>query len=49
MYVSNASLNHEKQMIIPLNMSVKFEIIGYEKLNKFLPSADFNSFLKISK
>ena len=35
MNVSSASLNLEKQMTIPFNISAKFEIMGYEKLNEF--------------
>ena len=46
MYVSNASLNLEKQMVIPCNIFETFEIISYGKLSKFLTSPNFNSFLK---
>jgi hypothetical protein len=46
MYVSNASLNLEKQMIILSNISAKFEIMGYEKLSKLFTSPNLNRFLK---
>ena len=46
MYVSNASLNLEKQMVIPFNISSKFEIMGYEKLSKFITSPKFKVFFK---
>ena len=47
-YVSNASLNIEKQMIIPFNISAKFEIMGYEKLSKFFTFPNFNRLLYCS-
>ena len=42
MYVSNASLNLEKELTIPFNISAKFEIKGYEKLSKLFSSPNFN-------
>ena len=44
MYVSNASLNLEKQMVIPCNIFETFEIISYGKLSKFLTSPNFAFF-----
>ena len=46
MYVSNASLNLEKQMNIQFTISVKFEIMGNERLSKFLTSPNYNSFFE---
>jgi hypothetical protein len=35
-----------KQMIIPLNLSAKFEIMGYEKLGQFFSSPNLNNFFE---
>ena len=46
MYVSNPSLNLDNQMVIPINISENFEIIGYGKLSKLFTSPNINSSLK---
>ena len=45
-YVSNKSLNHDKQMINPFNISEKVKNHGLLKTKYYFKSPKFNIFLK---
>ena len=50
MYVSNPSLNHDKQMIIPFNITEKVQkIMGYGKQSNFFTYPNFITFSESCK